>query len=143
MKQSYIDAIPKALANNERDYFAYGVDALALPAAGGVLNPTFTVQGDADFLLTDITGTARDPAAPSVRFLWPALMIEIGDGGSGRQSFSQALDWVTVVGIAQDPGELSYPKFFKRKGTVRVTITNISLAQIYDVRLSFQGFKIF
>ena len=143
MNLSFLDTIPERLRGNDRDLFGYPVNALALPAAGGVLNPTFTIQGDADFQCLVLNGTARDPAAPGTLFLNPPIMLEIHDGGSGRNLFSQPADWNTIVGDAQNPGELAYPKFFKRKGTVRVTVINNALLQAYDVRLTFIGFKIF
>ncbi len=143
MEFSLLDTIPQALRGNDRDWFGYPVNALALPAAGGVMNPTFTIAGEADFQCTAINGTARDPAAPGTLFLNPAIMLEIHDGGSGRNFFSQPADWHTVVGTAQHPGKLAYPKFLKRKGTIRVTVINNALLQAYDVRLTFAGFKIF
>lgn len=140
----YDKYLPPGLRGKARDYFAYSVNALAL-AAGTVATPTFSVQADSDFLVTRITGTARNPAAPTVVFLTPALTLLIESGGSGRNLFNQASDWRNIVGTAEESDRKDWPKILQRASTVRVTLTNIDLApgQAYDVRLTFEGFKIF
>lgn len=138
----YAHFLPKGVLDKERDYFGYAVTALNL-LAGATATPTFAVQADSDFLLTAIAGSARDPANPSVSFATPALALQIDDGGSGRNLFNQAVHWQTVVGDAQLPFVLPYPKFLKQSSTVNVTLTNLDLAQALDVRITFHGFKMF
>lgn len=138
----YLDFLPAEWRENERDYFGYGITAANI-LAGTTQVPTFSVQADSMFLLTQITGTARDPAAPAVRFPNPALALQIDSGGSGRNMFSQAVHWDTVVGDAQLPYFLPYPKLFEPRAVVNVTMANLDAAQAYDVRITFGGFKIF
>lgn len=138
----YADYLPPQLMDRERDYFAYSVTSLNLLAAT-VATPTFAVQNDSDFLLASVTGSARDPADPTVQFATPALSIQIDDAGSGRNLFNQATHWDNLCGTAQLPFVLPYPKLINRASTVTVTVTNLDVAQAYDVRITFHGFKIF
>jgi len=38
---------------------------------------------------------------------------------------------------------MPYPKLINRASTVTVTLTNLALAQAYDLRVTFHGFKVF
>lgn len=144
----YTDFLPAGLQDRERDFFGYNVNALNIGpvgagGAGPTATPTFAVQGDSFFLLTGISGTARDPAAPTVRFAAPAITLQINDGGSGRNLFNQEVHWDTMVGDAQLPAFLPYPKLIKPASTVSWTFTNLDAAQLYDLRVVALGFKIF
>ena len=106
----YNQFLPQGLQGKARDFFCYGITQTPI-AAGGAVAPSFTIDSDSAFLLTAINGTARDPAAPTVRFLAPALTLEILSQGAGRLLANQPLHWDTWVGDAQLPGILPYPKY--------------------------------
>lgn len=138
---SYVSLLPRALRGRAREGFNYSAFALPLAALGTVVT-TVAIQSDSDFLWVDTTGVARDPAAVQTTFPNPAVTIQVNDSGSGRNVFQQALDWPTVVGTAQLPGDFSYPYLAEAGGTLTVTFTNLS-AQAFDIRLALRGFKIF
>lgn len=141
----FIQFVPPPLRPYAKDYFGYTVESLNL-AGGAVATPTFAVQKDSDFLLCLVTGTARDPANPTVVFAAPALTVLITSSGSGRNLMSRPLDWNNVAGTAQRPFFLPWTKFIQQSSTVEVQLTNLSPAvggQAYDVRMAFHGFKIF
>lgn len=141
----YLPYIPRELRKYKKDFFAYSVESLGL-AAGGAATPNFAVQNDSDFLATHVVGIALNANNVTVAFVNPAVTLEIRDGGSGRLLFNRAFHWNMVVGTAQRPFPLPYPKFIKRASQVDVTFTNLTAgatAQPYDIRVAFHGFKVF
>lgn len=139
----YLDFLPAELRGAPRDFFTFGVDFLTIAAAGGSATGTFLVPSDSDFLIVAINGTAVDPANEATAVAQSALTIAVTDAGSGRQLQNRAQAFPNIVGTAQLPGFLPYPKFIDRSSEVSVTVVNNSLAAAARVRLSFIGFKIF
>lgn len=141
---NYLDMLTAAQRAKTIEY--YSADFRFSPglAAGATDDPTFTI-GDADFVFTDITGSARDPANPTVLFLAPAITVQINDEGSGRNLFNRPQDWHSRVGSAERAYILPMPFMVKQTSVVTATLVNIALAggQAYDVRLTIGGFKIF
>lgn len=138
---SYVSFLPPLLRTRAKEGFDYSAVALPL-AAGGTVVATVAIQNDSDFLWVDITGACRDPAALETIFPNPAVTLQINDSGSGRNVFQQPMDWVTVVGTAQLPGEFAYPYMAEMGGTLTVTFVNLG-AQAYTLRTALRGIKIF
>jgi len=141
---NYLDMLTPEQRKRTIEYYSAAFRPSLALAAGATDDPTFTV-GDADFVCTDITGTARDPANPTVVFLGPAITLMINDEGSGRNLFNRAQDWHSKVGSGERPYRLPMPFLIKQTSVVTVTLVNIDLAggQAYDIRLAVGGFKIF
>lgn len=138
---NYLEYLSPEQLNHAIEYFSASVTVTPL-GAGLAASPTFTI-GDADFLVCDMTGAARDPANPSALFVNPAITLDIRDQGAGRNLFDRAQDWVAKVGIGQDPYVFPMPYMVKMNSVVTVNLANLDPAQAYDVRVSFGGFKIF
>lgn len=138
----YADYLPDKLKGRDRDFFGYRVESLPL-AAAGVATPTMTIEGDSEFLAVSIVGVARDPAAVTTVFAFPAITLNIYESGTGRNFFSGPVDWGCRVGTALQPAFLPYPKLLKRTAILTWTFTNLDAAQAYDIRLILEGFKIF
>lgn len=138
---SYVSFLPPHLRRRAKEGFNYSAVAIPLAAAGTVV-ATVAIQNDSDFLWVDCTGVCRDPAALQTIFPNPAVTVQVLDSGSGRQVFQAPLDWVTVVGDAQLPGEFAYPYLAEMGGQLDITFVNLA-AQAYDLRLALRGFKIF
>jgi len=125
------------------EYSSYSVFALPLAAALGA-SPTFTV-GDADFVITDLTGAAWDPANPTVLFQTPAITVQLHDDGSGRDLFNRPQHWAGRIGNARDPYVLPMPFLIKQTSVVTIPLASLALAggQAYNVGVFVGGFKIF
>jgi hypothetical protein len=141
MRADILDFLSPAQRALAMEGFWASVTALPL-AAGGAAGPTFTI-GDSDFLLTKITGAARDPAAPSNLFVAPAITIDIRDQGAGRNLFDRPQDWVAIVGDGRESEDLPVPYMVQQNSVVTVNLANLDPAQAYNARLSFWGVKIF
>ena len=139
----YTDYLPAELMGAPRDFFAYGVDFLSIAAVGGTDTQTFTVQNDSDFLIVSIAAEVVDPADEGVAGNRSALTIAFTDAGSGRQLQNRAMGFNNMVGTAQLPAYLPFPKFVDRASDFSTTIVNNDPTDAVRVRLTFAGFKIF
>lgn len=140
---NYLDILTPEQRLRIIEYASYSVSTLPL-AAQGTDDPTFTV-GDADFVITDLTGEAWDPANPTVVFVRPAITVQINDEGSGRNLFNRPQRWGARVGEARDPYVLPMPFLVKQTSVVTIPLASQALAggQAYNVNLCVGGFKIF
>lgn len=126
------------------DFFVYEVDFAAL-APGGSLTNSFTVQQEADFLLTKITMIADIAAAAqmaSTRVI-PLATIMINDTASGRNLMSSAVPLPNIFGEGGLPFILPRQRLFVASSVVNVTLTNFDAAATYNIKLSFIGEKAF
>lgn len=136
--------LPPAVVSLPKDYFAYAPTTDFLPlAAATTAAREVLIQADSAFLILDITGTVTDAATDLVVQATPPLLIQLRDEGSGRNMFSRARHWLDVVGTAQLPKYLDYPKILKPRTTFTVTIQNLSGAAGFNIRPTFHGFKLF
>lgn len=140
----YLDFLPEELRHRPRDFFTYSPPDFASIAAGATASSSFTTQNDSDFLAVALAGTEVDPAAEQTPLPPEPLVIEIQDGGSGRNWQNRPQAYGNVVGTGQLPAYMPYPKFVDRNSEVTVTIANNDAGgQAYRVRVSILGFKIF
>lgn len=135
--------LPPELVEKARDYFAYSFPTFEPLAAGTSDTETVTIQADSDFLAMAIAGTARDPAAPDTIFDSPPITVVFEDTGSGRNIQNRAMDWHNVMGTAELPFFLPFPKYLDGTSVVRLTLENLDAAQDFDVRVVLHGFKVF
>lgn len=129
---------------NAFDFFIYEVDFSAL-ASGASQTNSFTIQQEADFLLTKITLQADIGAAgqtESTRVI-PLATIMINDTGSGRNLMSSAVPLANIFGTGGLPFILPRQRLFVASSVVNITLTNFGAANTYNIRLSFIGEKAF
>lgn len=141
----YLGYLPKGYEERARQYFGYVTEALGL-GGGATVNPATAINGDADFLVVAITGSARDPAAVTTRFFAPAVTLQINNSTTGRNFWSRPVDWINTVGTAELPMYLPYPYFIRASSELVVSYVNFSPAvggQPYDCRILLHGFKVF
>lgn len=126
------------------DFFVYEVDFAALAAAGSQTS-NFTIQQEADFLLTKINMTADIAAAAFTQSTQPIplVTIMINDTGSGRNLMSSAVPLPNLFGSAGLPFILPRQRLFVASSVVNITLTNYDAATTYNIRLSFIGEKAF
>lgn len=126
------------------DFFTYEVDFFNLAAAQTQTN-NFTVQAEADFLLSKVTliadldGAAVTDAARIV----PLCTILINDTGSGRNLSNIAMPIANMFGSGGLPFILPRQRVFLARSVVNITLANYSDATTYNLRLSFIGEKAF
>ena len=126
------------------DFFIYEVDFSGL-ASGASATSSFTIQQEADFLLTkinmtpDIAAGAYDVSSIPV----PLVTIMINDTGSGRNLMSSAVPLHSIFGEAGLPFILPRQRLFVASSVVNITLTNYDAATTYNIRLSFIGEKAF
>lgn len=126
------------------DFFVYEVDFANL-VSGGSQTSSFTIQQEADFLLTKITMVADIAAAAfdeSTRPI-PLVTIMVNDTGSGRNLMSSAVPLPNIFGAGGLPFILPRQRLFVASSVVNITLTNYDAAVDYNIRLSFIGEKAF
>jgi len=126
------------------DFFTYEVDFFGLASAVSATS-SFTVQQEADFMLSKITMTA-DVAGAAITDATrpiPLCTIMINDTGSGRNLMASAVPLGNIFGSGSLPFILPRQRLFVASSVVNVTLTNYSAATTYDIRLSFIGEKAF
>lgn len=126
------------------DFFVYEVDFSAL-AAGTSQTSSFTIQQEADFLLTKINMTPDIAAAAYTQGAAPVPLVTImvNDTGSGRNLMSSAVPLPNLFGNAGLPFILPRQRLFVASSVVNITLTNYDAATAYNIRLSFIGEKAF
>jgi hypothetical protein len=126
------------------DFFIYTLNALAL-AGGGVNNSNIQIQADSAFKLIKLAMFADIAVAiqtDSSRVL-PLATVQIVDTGSGRQLFSEATPFSAIFGQGGLPFILPIPRIFMPRSNIAVTLTNLTAATTYNIRMSFIGTKMF
>lgn len=129
---------------NNYDFFVYETDFSGLAAAASASN-SFTVQQEADFILTKINVTADiagGAITESTRII-PLVTVLINDTGSGRNLMSQAIPIPNLFGSGGLPFILPRQRIFVASSVVNVTVSNYSAGTTYNLRLSFIGEKAF
>lgn len=126
------------------DFFVYEVDFSGLAAAASATS-SFTVQQEADFVLSKVTLQADIAAAAqtdSTRVI-PLATILISDTGSGNNLMSSAVPLANLFGSGGLPFILPRQRIFVASSVVNITLSNFSAATTYNIRLSFIGEKAF
>lgn len=133
-----------ALQYGSYDFFVYEVDFAAL-TAGTSQTSSFTIQQEADFLLTKINMSPNIAAAAYTQSATPVplVTIMINDTGSGRNLMSSAVPLPNLFGSAGLPFILPRQRLFVASSVVNITLTNYDAAAAYNIRLSFIGEKAF
>lgn len=125
-----------------KDFFTYEVD-FSTVLAGSSQTQSFTIQADADFLLSKLAYTANitNAAFTEANRPIPNVSVLIQDTGSGRNLMNLAVPIVNIFGSGQLPFILPRQRIFLANATVNVTLNNYDAAQAYNLRLSFIGEK--
>jgi hypothetical protein len=136
--------IPRSALKKQKDTFTnvpVGTGGSKTLGASGSATFSFTVDGDSDFVTTELRGAVYTASYAAI-VANPAILVDVIDSGSGRSPFSQPVLFDNLFGTAQRPGTLPYPKLFRANSTVNVELSN-QVATAYVVELAFVGFKVF
>lgn len=134
---------PRQQPTLKREFFVYGIEFLGL-AAGATATNIIPIQADAEFeclKLCYASDLAAGVQTESTRTI-PQCEILITDSGSDKQLMNMAVDFTTLFGSGSEPFILPVPKRFRRNGGINIALSNYSAAQVYNIRLSFIGCKL-
>ena len=139
-----IGEIPAKLRKLLKDKFAYGVDFLPLAANANIPLPV-QIEADSDFIIVSaqaiVTGTTN-----LVQSTFNPFLVDIRDTGSGRTFFNSARHFNTIFGTAEAPAywwRMGYVKRLRASSTMLVSLQNLDAANAFNVRITFDGFKVF
>jgi hypothetical protein len=139
-----IGEIPPGLRKRLKDKFAYGLDFLPLAAA--TTTPlTINIEADSDFVIVSAQAIVTSTDNLTLQTFNP-LLVDMRDTGSGRTFFNSARHFNTVFGTAEAPAlwwRMGYVKRLRASSTLLVQLQNLDPANAFNVRLTFDGFKVF
>ena len=125
----------------------YWVTGAANSLAAGATNVPVNVniQADADFLILNQTYDANtaNAARNNSTFVVPNVLVSLQDTGSGYMMMDQQTSVPNIFGNGQFPYVLPNPKLMPAKSTLTVLATNVDAAAGYNLRLSFNGVKLY
>lgn len=145
---AYAGLLPPQWVSAPKIWFRYTVNygtggfGVNLAASANNQNASFTVQNDADFLVTKIYGRAtvvggtallQTPVTP--------ILVNITDS-SGAVWMDNPQHFDNLVTFVQQPDYMDFPRAIRKNTTVQVFLTNL-IATAAQVQLSFCGFKIY
>jgi hypothetical protein len=115
--------------------------------AAGAANVPFNVniQSDADFLIINQTYSCNqlNAARTTAAFPVPNITVLLTDTGTSATMMDQPVPVEHIFGTAQFPYILPQPKLMLAKATLQVLATNFDAAAGYNLRLSFNGVKLY
>lgn len=115
--------------------------------ASGVTAPVVNVniQADADFLVMNQTYDANtaNAARTQTTAVVPNALVLLTDTGSSSQLMDVATPIPSIFGTGQLPYVLPEPRLLLAKSTLQVQVANIDAAAGYNIRLTFNGVKLY
>lgn len=126
-----------------QEFYTYGLVFSGLAngtQATGVIN----IEADSYFKVQKLTYFADIALAAqtdSSRIV-PLVTVSVTDTGSGRQLMNEAQPIPALFGTGELPFILPTPKIFKPRTSLSITIANFSSGSTYNVRLLFNGAKL-
>lgn len=139
-----IGEIPPGLRKRLKDKFAYGLDFL--PLAANTTTPlTINIEADSDFIIVSAQAIVTDTLNTTLQTFNP-ILVDMRDTGSGRTFFNSPRHFNTIFGTAEAPAywwRMGYVKRLRASSTLLVQLQNLDAANAFNVRLTFDGFKVF
>lgn len=114
-------------------------------AAGATGQTTVNISADAPFMIVNQTYDANNAngARTSGTYVVPNATVLLTDTGSSRQMMDVAVPVPSIFGNGQFPYILPVPKLMQANSQLQVVVTNNDAAQGMNLRLSFNGFKLY
>ena len=137
---TYRELLAQKIRGRAVDFFVYSQQLVPL-GASAMATAEIQIQNDSDFIIVAGTLASRDTGTGAIQTDTPFL-VQITNGGSGRNLFDRAQDAANIFGTAQRPAWWSVPKFLQGGSTLQVSFQNI-IATARNVRFAFWGLKIF
>lgn len=145
----FLGLLPKKYWTRRKQFFTYTITfatgspnaALQLAASAVGQTGSTAIQADADFLMIAVAGLLIATDNITTVANSPAT-LQILDSGSSQALSDFPVHFLNLVGTAQNPLYLPFPRVFERNATLTVQITNLT-ATARNVFLAFHGFKIY
>ena len=151
--QDALGALMDAINSANIDARAYTYNAVYSAAgaanalAAGVVNVPvqINIQADADFLILNQTFSANTLNAAQTydTAVLPNVSVIITDTASSANMMDQAVPVPSIFGTGQLPYILPAPKLLRASSNLQVSVSNYDAAAGYNLRLSFNGIKLF
>jgi hypothetical protein len=145
----FLGLLPKKYWPLRKSFFEYTITfktgspngAAQLAASASNQPGTTNIQADSDFLMMAISGLliATDDTTSVAN---APVMIQVFDTGSSQGLSDFPVRWDTLVGTAQNPFFLPFPRVFEKNGSITALLTNL-IATARNAYLTFHGFKIY
>lgn len=135
--------VPAEARQRLRDIFFIQLDNLNVPigAAGVVLAP-FSVDADADILITGGASRVTSQADRTTVLTDPALTVSLVRTNAGRSLMSAAVPVSCLLGTAQRPARWEAPMLLRANSALSVTLNNFQGVAL-AVQFTLWGYKIF
>lgn len=128
----------------EVEPWSYSIDGDVLPASITATAPqsfNTPMAGDADFLMTYISGFAR-PAGTTQLTVNPALLVQIADQSSGRTFFSGPAGMAFIAGQGGFPYLLTSPRIVKARAALKTTAISAQAQSFTGFYMTFHGVRL-
>lgn len=125
--------------------FAAAGAANSIAAAGGTGTANVNISADAPFMIVNQTYDANtlNAARTSGTYVVPNATVLLTDTGSSRTMMDVAVPVPSIFGNGQFPYILPVPKLMQANSQLQVLVTNNDAAAGINLRLSFNGYKLF
>lgn len=129
-----------------RKPWTYTSNFAALAAAGAApQTQNINIDASAPFVILSQTYLADIALAAqtSGTFVYPLVTALLVDTGSNEQLMDIAVPVTSIFGNGQFPFVLPEPKIMAANSTLQITCNNFSAATVYNLRLSFHGYRLY
>jgi hypothetical protein len=144
---AYAGILPAPILGAPKIHFVYSTNyAAGFPGSGDLAASApgqknqIQIQNDGHFLIVAINGRVTNTDDTTLVSAPVPILIDLSDT-SGQQWDDGPVHWDNLVGLAQAPLFLPYPKLALKGTNITILLTNLA-ATARHVRLSFVGFKV-
>ena len=129
------------------DYFVYTASVADLTAAGtggasAVANVNIQANSHFEWLMSTVYAYKDGSSTPVAENQLIPITLQIQDGGSSLQLFSQPLPISSIAGVGKLPYYLPMGRIFMEKATVQFFFTNQDSAQWDNIYFNMHGKKL-
>ena len=144
VRGEYAPSQPPAEARQRlRDIFFIQLDNLnVIVGAAGVVLAPFSVDADADIVITGGAQRVTTAADRTTVLADPALTLSLTRTAAGRTLMSAPVPISALLGTAQRPARWEAPMLLRANSALSVTVNNFQGAAL-AVQVTFWGYKIF
>src|SRR5574340_547581 len=129
-----------------RKPWTYSSNFTALAAAGAApQQQNIAIDSTAPFIILSQTYFADIALAAqtSGTFVYPLVTVLLVDTGNNENMMDIAAPVTSMFGNGQFPFVLPEPKIMAANSTLQITANNFSAATVYNLRLSFHGYRLY
>ena len=143
MRSALMEALNEEVQAGNIKLNFFVLNRLFLAVAPGTPAPqNFQIPNNLDYLLCYINGAVFQPAGTIIPA--PDIDINLTDNSTGWLFSDQVVNWVQIVGTAQEPFILPEPKLIPSNTSININLTNNTAAVTFArVNLAFVGLQVY